>query len=133
MKRSSISILLLAAAVGAGAACQRAPEPEPMPEPTTADSLREAGREATDAAREAGRDMMDAARDATGTVNVKAALMLDNAVDASSIDVDTDAAARVVTLRGYVPTGEQRTRAEEIATREAPGYRIDNQLRLATP
>lgn len=62
------------------------------------------------------------------TMDVKAALMKDGTVDASSINVDTMAATKTVVLKGSVPTAEQKAAAEKIAMREAPGYKINNQL-----
>ncbi|MCC7124640.1 MAG: BON domain-containing protein [Acidobacteria bacterium] len=121
MKRLSVSALLLSGAVAVGAtACEREPRPaDPMAQPS-----------ATDTAREAGRDAGNAVRGAAETIDVKAALTMDQAVDASDINVDTNGTAKVVTLKGSVATADERARAEEIAMREAPGYRIDNQLVL---
>ena len=70
----------------------------------------------------------DRASAATETADVKLALSMDKTVDASDINVDTDAATKVVTLRGTVASAEQRARAEAVATREATGFRVDNQL-----
>jgi osmotically-inducible protein OsmY len=75
----------------------------------------------------------DRAGAATQTVDVKLALSMDKTVDASGINVDTDAANKVVTLKGTVASAEQRARAEAIAAREATGYRIDNQLAVKNP
>ena len=65
------------------------------------------------------------------TMDVKAALIADGTVDASNINVDTNAATKTVVLKGSVPTAEQRSAAEKIAMKEAPGYKIDNQLTVA--
>ena len=73
-------------------------------------------------------DTGDRASAATETADVKLALSMDKTVDASHIDVDTNAATKVVTLKGSVASAEQRTRAAEIAEREATGYKVDNQL-----
>lgn len=73
-------------------------------------------------------DTGDRAAAATETADVKLALSMDKTVDASHIDVDTDAATKTVTLKGSVASAEQRTRAAEIAEREATGYKVDNQL-----
>ena len=73
-------------------------------------------------------DIGDRTAAATETADVKLALSMDKTVDASHIDVDTDPATKVVTLKGSVASAEQRTRAAEIAEREAVGYKIDNQL-----
>ena len=65
------------------------------------------------------------------TVDVKAALMADESIDASHIDVDTDADTRTVTLKGTVPTAAQKAAAERLARDKAPGYTIRNLLTLA--
>ena len=65
---------------------------------------------------------------ATETADVKLAISMDKTVDASDINVDTDAATKVVTLKGTVASAEQRARAEAIAVREATGFRVVNQL-----
>lgn len=107
-----------------------------------------AGREASDAADRAGSAISGAVRDArektgdaaanlgetTGaavqTMDVKAALIADRRIDASNINVDTDAATRTVTLKGYVPNAAQKTVAEEIASVKAEGYKVRNNLRI---
>lgn len=89
---------------------------------------------AKDAAQKAGKALESAGRaisGATETVDVKAALMADKAVDASHIDVDTDAGAKTVTLKGTVPLASQKTWAEAIAKKNAPTYRIINKLEVA--
>lgn len=68
---------------------------------------------------------------ATNTVDVKSALIADGRVDASSINVDTNAETRTVVLKGTVPTAEQKSTAEAIARDNAEGYRIVNQLSVA--
>jgi hypothetical protein len=65
------------------------------------------------------------------TVDIKAALMAAKGIDASHIDVDTDADTRTVTLTGTVPTASQKTAAEELARDKAEGYRIRNLLTVA--
>ena len=62
------------------------------------------------------------------TVDVKSALIADGRVDASSINVDTNAQTKTVVLKGSVPTAEQKTQAEAIAHDKAEGYRIVNNL-----
>lgn len=64
------------------------------------------------------------------TMDVKAALMADRSVDASHIDVDTFPETKTIVLRGSVKTATQRDEAARIAAVEAPGYQIDNQLRV---
>ena len=96
-----------------GAACER--RPEAADRPPSADAP-------------AKPDVGDRASAATETGDVKLALSMDKTVDASDINVDTDAATKIVTLKGTVASGEQKARAEAIAVREAVGYRVVNQL-----
>jgi osmotically-inducible protein OsmY len=85
---------------------------------------REAAKDAKRAAGEAGA-LVDAAKE---TIDVKTALMADDTVDASDINVDTFHETKTVVLKGTVPTAAQKTAAGKIAAREAEGYKIDNQL-----
>jgi predicted small secreted protein len=62
------------------------------------------------------------------TIDVKSAILADKTVDAGAIDVDTYGDKKTVVLRGSVPTEAQKARAEEIARKNAPNYRIENQL-----
>lgn len=87
-----------------------------------------ADRPAAEAARDARPDTGDRASASTETADVKLALSMDKTVDAGDINVDTNAATKVVTLKGSVPSAEQRARAEAIAAREATGFKVDNQL-----
>ena len=68
---------------------------------------------------------------ATNTVDVKSALIADGRVDASSINVDTNAQTKTVVLKGTVPSDEQKAAAEAIAHDKAEGYKIVNQLTVA--
>lgn len=102
------------------------------------EEAREAGREVGEAAEKAGdtiagavRDVAPAADAAKQTLDVKAALMADSAIDASKIDVDTDAATKTVTLKGSVPTAAQKASAERIAKGKAEGYTVKNMLTVA--
>ena len=54
--------------------------------------------------------------------------MLDKSIDASHIDVDTDADTRTVTLKGTVPTAAQKAAAEDLAREKAEGYKVRNLL-----
>jgi hypothetical protein len=83
-----------------------------------------AGERPADAARGAG----DRAGAAAELADVKLALATAEGLDASAINVDTDHNTKTVTLKGTVPTTDQRVRAEVVAQREASGYRINNQL-----
>ena len=65
------------------------------------------------------------------TVDVKSALIADGRVDASNVNVDTNADTKTVVLKGTVPTAEQRAMAEKIAQEQAKGYKITNTLTVA--
>ena len=99
-----------------------------------ADTVRNAAR-AGEAASDAIRtsDVSGAAQAAIETVDVKAALMADKRVDASGIDVNTDYKTKTVTLKGHVPSTDQRMTAEEIAREKAKGYSINNELVVQAP
>ena len=94
------------------------------------DKARPAAEEAAAETREAGREAAGAVKAAVETIDVKSALMADRTVDASHIDVDTFHETKTVVLKGSVKTATQRDEAARIAAAEAPGYRIDNQLRV---
>jgi hyperosmotically inducible periplasmic protein len=68
---------------------------------------------------------------ATNTVDVKSALIADGRVDASGVNVDTNAETKTVVLKGTVPSAEQKATAETIARDKAEGYKIINQLTVA--
>jgi osmotically-inducible protein OsmY len=90
----------------------------------------EAIDKAADKAGEAAAKAGDVLSGAKQTFDVKAALTADTTIDASHIDVDTNHDTRTVTLKGYVPTAEQKAAAERIARDKAEGYTIANELRI---
>ena len=93
---------------------------------TTADRTR-------DTAGTTGRsvDRMGAgANAAKETADIKTALMAAENIPSMDIDVDTNAAAKTVTLSGTVRTADQKAEAERIAKREAPDFKINNQLKV---
>jgi osmotically-inducible protein OsmY len=92
-----------------------------------AEAKEEARDEKNDAKRTA-NEATAAVDAATETLDVKAALMADNTVDASDINVDTYKETKTVVLKGSVPTAAQKDEAGRIAAREAEGYKVDNQL-----
>jgi osmotically-inducible protein OsmY len=125
---------LLAAAILFAASCSdRADTPNRIDDDAAAplggaaDTAREAGEEVGGAVGTAGR----AGDAAVQTMDVKTALISDDRVDADDINVDTDHQSKTVVLKGTVPTEAQRTIAEEIATRQAEGYRVRNELTIA--
>jgi osmotically-inducible protein OsmY len=106
-----------------------------------AEATADAARDASDATKRAGEAVAESTADATAdakaagsaaatTTSVKSALMADKSVDASKIDVDSDGATKVVTLKGSVPNEAQRVSAERIARAKAEGYTVVNQLTI---
>lgn len=93
----------------------------------------EAGAAATAAAAGLTRTAATAVAGGALTAAVKTALMADRTIDASNVDVDTDEARRVVSLKGRVPTAAQRTAAVALARAKAPGYEISDQLVVGRP
>ena len=65
------------------------------------------------------------------TVDIKAALLVAKGIDASHINVDTDAQTKTVTLKGTVPTADQKAAAEKVARDMAEGYKVLNLLAVA--
>jgi len=95
------------------------------------DTARDAGAAASDTAKGVGDAVADGGRAADAaveTMDVKMALTADSRVDASDINVDSNHETKTVTLKGMVPTAEQKTIAGDIATRRAVGYRVVNDL-----
>jgi osmotically-inducible protein OsmY len=68
----------------------------------------------------------------TQTLEVKTALLAAKGIDASHIDVDTDAGTKTVTLKGSVPTSDQKAAAERVARDKAKGYTVRNLLTVAS-
>ena len=92
------------------------------------DKISEATRETKDAVGTAGQQIGRSTDAAVQTMDVKSALMADKRVDASDINVDTDADTKTVTLKGHVPNASQKAIAARIAEEKAAGYRIKNEL-----
>jgi osmotically-inducible protein OsmY len=82
------------------------------------------GHKVKEGAHETG-EALDAAKQ---HLDVKAALLADKTVDASHIDVDVDKDAKVLYLRGTVPTAAQKAAAERIARDKADGFKVRNEL-----
>jgi osmotically-inducible protein OsmY len=103
------------------------------------ETAKNAGREVGETAKEAGREIGASAKAGakevaseveakTQSVDVKAHLMADKSIDASHIDVDTDANTKTVILKGSVPTVAQKDAAEKLARERAHGYSVINRL-----
>jgi hyperosmotically inducible periplasmic protein len=98
-------------------------------------AAQDAKREAKPVAKEVGEKVKEGARETGKAVDatkqhldVKAALLADKTVDASHIDVDTDKDAKILYLRGTVPTAAQKATAERIAKDKADGFIVRNEL-----
>ena|SRR5687768_6416107 len=98
----------------------------------------DAGRAIGNAAEKAGDKIEGAANQAAPkadaakqTLDVKTALQADASIDATRIDVDTDASTRTVTLKGSVATAAQKATAERIAKSKAGGYTVRNSLTVS--
>jgi len=89
-----------------------------------AEGAKAVGKEFKEGAKEVGSEVGAQKQ----TADVKAALMVDQSIDASHIDVDTDAGTKTVTLKGTVPTAAQKAAAEKMAREKAKGYEVRNLL-----
>ena len=104
----------------------------------SADKAKEVGDKIAEGAKEMGEKIKEGAKDVGSevsaskqTLDVKAALMADKSIDASHIDVDSDAGTRTVSLKGTVPTAAQKAAAERVARNKAEGYAVRNLLTVA--
>lgn len=91
-------------------------------------AARESAGDAVDGVRGAARDVAAAGDAAQQTAQIKTALIADEAIDASDINVDTMADTKSVVLKGTVKTAAQKASAERIAKSKAPGYTVVNRL-----
>ena|SRR5436190_7752619 len=102
---------------------------------TEAKEAKEDIKAGAEKAAEAVGDAADAAAlqaaAAKATLDVKTSLMASKAVDASRIDVDSDAATKIVHLRGKVTTQAEIDSATAIAKESAAGWTISNELAVA--
>ena len=143
--RALLGTLAVLALALAPAACektkeesQKAAEESKEAAGKVSDQASKVGEKVGEAAKDAGQAIKEGAKEVASevdakkqTVDVKAALMADKSVDASHIDVDTDADTKTVTLKGSVPTQAQKVSADRIAREKAEGYRIVNQLTVS--
>jgi hyperosmotically inducible protein len=103
-----------------------------------ADQAKETGDKIGEGAKDVGQAIKEGAKEVASevdakkqTVDVKAALMADSSIDASHIDVDTDASTKTVTLKGSVPSQSQKVAADRVAREKAEGYTIVNRLTVS--
>lgn len=92
------------------------------------DKIAEGAKDVGQAVKEGAKDVATEVDAKKQTLDVKTALMADKSIDASNINVDTDAASKTVILKGSVPTAEQRSAAMRVARDHAAGYRVRSEL-----
>ncbi|MCC7043054.1 MAG: BON domain-containing protein [Acidobacteria bacterium] len=112
-------------------AAEAARETQEAASDAASDAARVTGEAASDATAAAGEALDNAGRAADAaveTMDVKAALVADTRIDASGVNVDTNHNTKTVMLKGVVPTTAQKTLAEQIAMKQAAGYRVQNNL-----
>ena len=96
----------------------------------TADGAKKDAENATDKTAEVAADAGNAMSGAAETGQVKTALLANDQLDASDINVETDEGKKVVTLKGTVPAEAHKKLAGEIATEKAVGYAVVNELTI---
>jgi len=111
----------------------RRAEPLQKPDVDIDDDVEDRAGKAAARLEEAGRDIASEAKALGVLADVKAALMRDDALQAEHINVDVDDDRRTVSLRGTVPNGAQKARAESIARGRAKGYTVVNELKTTAP
>ncbi|HEX9996256.1 MAG TPA: BON domain-containing protein [Abditibacterium sp.] len=86
------------------------------------------GDAASNAASGAGAAIANAGEAATLTPKVKTAIAASAGLKGTNINVDTLGSKDSIALRGKVKSASQKTLAESVAKKAAPGYKIVNQL-----
>ena len=84
----------------------------------------------SNAASSAGGAIVNAGEAATVTPAVKTAIGANAGLKGTTINVDTLGAKDSIALRGSVKSAGQKTLAAAVAKKAAPGYKIDNQLKV---
>lgn len=91
-----------------------------------------AANAASNAATNAAGAMANAGEAATFTPKIKTALGANAALKGSNINVTTTGANNSISLTGSVKSAAQKTMAGAIAKKNAPGYTINNQLKVGS-
>jgi hyperosmotically inducible periplasmic protein len=87
-------------------------------------------KDATDATKQAATSVAASAKDATITTKINAALVVDDQLKASKIDVDTKDGK--VVLTGLAPSEAARDRATTLATGVDGVVNVDNRLTISS-
>jgi osmotically-inducible protein OsmY len=85
---------------------------------------------AGDATANATSDAGNGMASGMNTADVKAALLAEQRLRATDINVESDDATKTLSLNGSVPTAEQKQMAEDVAKAKAPEYKIVNNLTI---
>lgn len=94
----------------------------------TANGVKKDANAAAESTAEAAKSTSEAVAGGVMTGQIKAALMADSRVDASSINVETNEDQKQVTLLGSVRSENEKQLAGSIAAAKATDYRITNKL-----
>lgn len=97
----------------------------------TENTVENAGDKMANAASKAGTKMEGVGDSMAVTSKVKAAIIANPALGSLTIDVDTDGTNNVVHLKGSVKSDAQKKLAESIAKKEAPTFKVTNELVVA--
>ena len=159
MSRRSVQTAILLLAAFVASACQNTREGLEKDAEQAAPKVERAAERSAQAAREAGREVAAAAAPAAQAIKegaaaagqalrqgaaevasgadaaqqgaqIKAALMADETIDSTTIDVETDADTRTIVLKGHVRSAAEKSKAASIATAKAPAYRVQNNLEV---
>ena len=85
---------------------------------------------AGDATANATSDAGNGMASGMNTADVKAALLAEQRLRATDINVESDDATKTLSLNGTVPTSEQKKIAEDVAKAKAPEYKVVNNLTI---
>jgi osmotically-inducible protein OsmY len=129
---------LAVTALALAPACRNAEQESRQTAEKVGDTAKQVGDKLAEGVREVGAKLKEGAKDvgagigaAKQTVDVKAALMADQGIDSSHVDVSTDADTKTLTLKGTVPSAAQRAAVGKLAKDKAEGYNVSNRLTVA--
>lgn len=142
MSKNPIAFVLAFAAAGGILSCastsEGLKEDAARNSKTVQGEMKEAKKDVAQGAETAAEAVSAAATDAgaqaaamKATFDVKTALMADSRVNASRIDVDSDAASKTVRVRGKVTTQAEIDLATQIAKEHAGDWKVVNELVVA--
>jgi len=116
------------AAAGAKKATEKTVDAAKSATKKTGEAVKDAAKDVKREAKPAAKDVGQAVDATKQHLDVKAALLADKTVDASHIDIDVNKDAKILYLRGTVPTAAQKATAERIARDKAREFVVRNEL-----